>query len=367
MMLPVATAVALAALASSAVGAVLPPSQRRADEPSKLSITLTQLSGTQIKAVVKNTGNEDLSLLHLNFFNDKAPIKKASVFGDDGFEVPFSGVRYRTQTDNLSPDVFTHLAPSESFEDTFDIASTVDLSKGGHIKLLSKGLVSYAIGNETKLSGVLRYKSNELDLDIDGPAAAKSFAAMKHIFKRARLTGCSGSQGTETRTALSNSANLSAKAAEAAANGPAAKVQEYFKSTSASVREQVAARFRAVAAESQSETSGATTYYCSDPYGICTSNVLAYTLINEDIIVNCPIYYTVIPGLSTQCHAQDRATTTLHEFTHAKGVYSPGTDDHAYGYQASMALTSAEALDNADSYALFANGRFPASLILEIL
>lgn len=52
------------------------------------------------------------------------------------------------------------------------------------------------------------------------------------------------------------------------------------------------------------------------------------------------------------------ATTTLHEFTHAPGVYSPGTEDNGYGYSAATALTSANAVLNADSYALYANGTF---------
>lgn len=55
--------------------------------------------------------------------------------------------------------------------------------------------------------------------------------------------------------------------------------------------------------------------------------------------------------------AQDQATTVLHEFTHAPGVYAPGTDDHGYGYAASTALSASAALNNADSYALYANGK----------
>lgn len=47
----------------------------------------------------------------------------------------------------------------------------------------------------------------------------------------------------------------------------------------------------------------------------------------------------------------------LHEETHAPGVYSPGTDDLGYGYAAATRLSSSQALNNADSYALYANGR----------
>jgi hypothetical protein len=68
--------------------------------------------------------------------------------------------------------------------------------------------------------------------------------------------------------------------------------------------------------------------------------------------------YSALPGLTKSCHAQDQATTTLHEMTHAPGVYSPGTQDNGYGYAAATALSSAKAVLNADSYALYANGAF---------
>jgi len=44
--------------------------------------------------------------------------------------------------------------------------------------------------------------------------------------------------------------------------------------------------------------------------------------------------------------------------THAPATYSPGTQDNGYGYAAATALSSARAVLNADSYALYANGMF---------
>lgn len=88
----------------------------------------------------------------------------------------------------------------------------------------------------------------------------------------------------------------------------------------------------------------------------CETNVLAYTLPSQNVIANCDIYYSDLPALTSKCHNQDQATTTLHEFTHAPGVYSPGTEDNGYGYSAATALSSADAVLNADSYALYANG-----------
>lgn len=118
-----------------------------------------------------------------------------------------------------------------------------------------------------------------------------------------------------------------------------------------------------MANECASITSGATTYYCTDVYGYCESNVLAYTIPSLDVVVNCPLYYSALTSLTSSCHAQDQTTTTLHEFTHAPGVYSPGTDDNGYGYAAATALSSSQAVANADSYALYANGMFSSSLL----
>lgn len=203
------------------------------------------------------------------------------------------------------------------------------------------------------------YNSNELSIDVDAAEAMTVMKAITPLERRTRVSGCSGSRGSALAQALQNSASLANRAAEAATSGSAAKFQEYFRTTDASTRQTVAARLRAVARESSSTSSGSTTYNCNDPYGYCDPNVLAYTLPAYNIIANCNIYYTYLPPLTRSCHAQDQATTTLHEFTHAPGVYSPGTQDYGYGYQAAISLSAYQALNNADSYALYANGMNP--------
>lgn len=50
----------------------------------------------------------------------------------------------------------------------------------------------------------------------------------------------------------------------------------------------------AVANECGSTSSGATDFYCTDVYGYCESNVLAYTIPSNNVVVNCPIWYTAI-------------------------------------------------------------------------
>ncbi|KAL4936581.1 hypothetical protein BDV06DRAFT_227757 [Aspergillus oleicola] len=315
-----------------------------------LQVTLSQVDNTKVKAVVQNTGSEEVTFVHLNFFKDASPVKKVSLFRENN-ELEFQGIKYRVKTTDLSDDALTSLAPGATIEDVFDIASTSDLSEGGSITLRSEGVVPLV--TDKSVTGSLPYTSNELTITVDGAEAA-NVAKVAALDKRTRISGCSGSRSTALQTALRNTVSLANAAATAARSG-GSRFTTFFKSDSTSTRNTVAARFSAVASEASSTSSGSTTYYCTDSFGYCSSNVLAWTLPAYNIIANCDIYYSYLPALASSCYDQDQATTTLHELTHAPGVYSPGTDDLAYGYSASVALSASQAVLNADSYALFAN------------
>ncbi|KAL2001704.1 hypothetical protein VTN02DRAFT_1372 [Thermoascus thermophilus] len=322
--------------------------------PSSLDITLSQVSNTLVKAVLRNTGSAEVSFVRLNFFKDDAPVKKVAVYRD-GSEVQFEGIMRHYKSTGLSRDAFTTLAPGETVEDVFDIASIYDLISGGPVTIRSEGAVPYATANGTDIAGYIPYSSNELTIDVDGAIAATVSKAFAPLKRRTSIRSCSGSKLIALATALKNAASLASAAADAAESGSASKFSEYFKTTDNSTRQTVAARLRAVAREASTNSSGSTAYYCNDAYGYCTTNVLAYTVPSYNSIATCDIYYTYLPALASTCHAQDQATTTLHEFTHAPGVYQPGTDDLAYGYASSTSLNSSQAVMNADNYALYAN------------
>ncbi|KAA8642049.1 hypothetical protein EYZ11_005587 [Aspergillus tanneri] len=335
---------ALAALASTASAAPV-------NEPS-LSVKLSQIDNSRVKAVITNAGKEDVEFVHLNFFRDQAPVKKVAVYRGKN-EVQFEGIKRRFRMNGLTKEAITSLAAGSSIEDEFDIASTSDLAQGGTITINSHGLVPLVKDN--KVTGYIPYQSNDLQLDIDGTKAAKVTKAILHNLRRTTLADCSGETQSALEKALTNAADLANKAAEAAESGDASKFQEYFKVTDDQTRKTVAERLRAVAKEASSTSGGATTYHCKDTQGYCEPNVLAYTLPSQNLIANCDIYYSELPPLADQCHAQDQATTSLHEFTHAPGVYEPGTEDLGYGYDAATKLSAKDALNNADTYALYAN------------
>lgn len=250
-------------------------------------------------------------------------------------------------------------------ETEWEPAQVHDFSAGGSFDIVAVGSFLTAALDSTELSGALTYNSNTLTTQVDGAAADKVRREFHENAKRTAVqSDCTGTERTSTINAESACRSLAAQASTAAASGAAAKVSEYFKSSTTATRSTVASVFAKVASECGSTTSGASDTYCTDVYGACASNVLAYTLPSQSYIVNCPLYFSALPALTTSCHAQDQATTTLHETTHLSEI--AGTDDLGYGYTAATALSASRALQNADTYALFANGQFEIDLILEL-
>ncbi|KKY16821.1 putative 24 kda metalloproteinase precursor [Phaeomoniella chlamydospora] len=322
---------------------------------SGISVELKPVSNTEVDAVVTNTAGEAISLLNYGTFFDDDKVQKVSV-KQNGSEVPFLGILKNYLLTDLPAEAFTTLAPGESVSTTINIPAIHEVA-GGDYSIVSFGALPYAKADSTELAGAVNFESNTLAMSIDGEVAAavKPAISRRSIDKRTVIQNCSGSKGTSLRNALSNAVTLSNNAATAATSGSTSTFNTYYKSTSSSVRSIVAARFEGVVTEASSTTTGATTYSCTDDYDVCTSGVLAYTYPSLNHIANCDLYYSDLPLLTTTCHAQDQTTTTIHEFTHAPGTYSPGTDDYAYGYSASTALSSSQAVLNADTYALYAN------------
>ncbi|EKG20509.1 Peptidase M35 deuterolysin [Macrophomina phaseolina MS6] len=343
------TGLSIAALASAASAVSLNLNKR--DTP--LDVKLEMVGNTEVKATVTNNGESAIKLFKTGSFLDTAAVEKVEIYSAES-RVGFEGVRLRTLTTGLSDDAFQSLAAGETIEVTFDVGTTHNLSSGGAFDLLSQGAIPYAEADSTEITGALSYISNKITANINGAEAEKVRRDFSAKVKRTALqSDCTSSRGTATRTALTNCRSLALRASSAAVSGSSTKFSEYFKTTSSSTRSAVAATFSRAAAECGSTTGGASDYYCTDVYGYCESNVLAYTIPSQAIMVNCPLYYSALPALSSTCHAQDQATTTLHESTHLTSVQ--GTDDLGYGYSAATRLSTSQALNNADTYALYAN------------
>lgn len=273
-------------------------------------------------------------------------------------KVAFDGIRVRVQTTDLAEESFQTIAAGETVEVQWDPAEVHDLSAGGAFDFVAEGSFLTAALDSTEITGAVAYSSNTLASAVEGAAAARVRRAFHDEANRKRSavqSDCTGAKRTSTVNALSSCRALAAQASTAAVSGSASKFSEYFKTTASGTRSAVASTFARIASECGSTTSGVSDTYCSDVYSSCRSNVLAYTLPSGSYIVNCNLYFTALPALSSTCHAQDQATTTLHEVTHLSQIQ--GTDDLGYGYSAASSLSSSQALNNADTYALFANGK----------
>ncbi|KAH8903745.1 hypothetical protein BR93DRAFT_981085 [Coniochaeta sp. PMI_546] len=322
-----------------------------------LDVKIQMVDNSMVEATITNTGVETLRLFRTGTILDSAAVEKTEVLSGAN-KVPFDGLRLRIMTSNLDESAFQSLAAGETITKTWDIAQVHDLSAGGPISVSSTGFIPYAEANSTTLSpDPLTFASNVLTATIDGAAASlirRNFHALAE--RQIVQSDCTSTKLTATRTSLTECQQLAAAASSAAASGPAAKMTEYFKSSTTATRNTVSGIFAKVAAEcGASPTGGVSKLYCSDVYRSCSSGVLAYTLPSQTYMVNCNLYYSALSSLSKTCHDQDQATTTLHETTHLTQVAGTTDQGGCYGYNCVKSLTAAQNLKHADTYALFAN------------
>jgi deuterolysin len=245
------------------------------------------------------------------------------------------------------------ISSGEVVETDFDVAHMHDLSAGGAFDIVSNSALSYAQMNSTEIAGVIPFTSNTVSANVDGAQAATVRAAF--LKKRTVVqSDCTGTKKSTVSTSISNCASWATKAQAAATNGD--KLTEYFKSSTSSAKSTVSGVFQKMATECGSTTSGVSKTYCSDVYQSCSSGVLAYTLPSGSYMAYCNLYFTALSAVTQTCHEQDQAGTTVHETTHLTQI--KGTQDYGvYGYAAVRALSAAQNLNHADTYALYAQGR----------
>lgn len=338
-------------VAAASLAAAAPAGEKKA--PTPVDVKFEMAGNSAVKATISNHGKSNLKLFKVGTIFDDSAIEKATVMsGEEAVE--FKGMRKRITTKNIAPDAFQHIPAGESIEVTFDVAHVHDLSPGGKYNIHTEGVWSFADENGNELIGSIPFESNKLEVDVNGAEAAAVHTAYHDNWKRTRVqSDCSGSKGSATTAALSNCAKLARAAQQAASSGPADRMQEYFKGSDSTTRNKAAAILGRVVSECGSTNGGISDYYCTDVGGDCGSNVLAYTVPSQSYQAYCDIYFNNLPGLTSSCHRQDQATTTLHEMTHLSQV--GGTRDLGYGYTNAMRLSNSQALNNADTYALFAN------------
>ncbi|KAL4973834.1 Deuterolysin metalloprotease family-domain-containing protein [Aspergillus desertorum] len=349
-MVPVLFLHLLAVLTLAAGKPILLP--RLAQEASQVvaehsfEVTLESLGNSTVKAEVTNTGLEGLRLVQRGGILDQFPTKKVNVKGGDS-DPKFTGVRVEYILSHLTADGFVQLSPNQTVGSVFDIADLYELSPGQEYTAVAKGLLQYTtLANEKKFL-TFSYKSNDISFTAPTDTTGR-------LEDRSTLV-CSDEYNQIVQDAISRAAEMATAAAADARTG-SALFQKYFKSTSEDDMQEVAGRLDSIAKEAT--TTGQLKYYCeptAEDY--CAGNVAAMTYPTLNRVVNCPGYYASTK-VSDYCGYLDQAAITLHEYAHADALYSPGTEDIAYGYESVLSLDTEDSKNNADNFAYYASSVF---------
>lgn len=254
---------------------------------------------------------------------------------------------------HLTADGFVEVAPNSTVASTFDIADLYDLTPGQEYTAVAKGALEYTTLENKNKFRTAKYTSN--NISFTAPAGLTRRMEQRSVLE------CSDDNKALVQDAILRAAKMATAAAKDARTG-STLFQKFFKTTSESDIEEVAGRFEAIAKEAT--TTGQLTYYCeptADDY--CSSNVAAMTYPSLNKVVNCPGYYTSTRD-SNYCGYLDQAAITLHEYSHASALYSPGTEDVGYGWDTVLSLDTQGSLNNADNFAYYASGTtLPSGII----
>ncbi|CEN61375.1 hypothetical protein ASPCAL08029 [Aspergillus calidoustus] len=314
-------------------------------DASQLSfdVTLLPLGNTTVQAQVTNTGSEDVRLVRRGGILDPVATKKVTIHGGDA-EADFTGAYVGYHLSHLTDEGFVQVSPNQTVTSVFDIDTFYTLSAGQEYTAVANGVLEYTTLNNTKKFHTFVYESNNITFTT--PSDVKRLKARS-------ILDCSNDEyNAKVQNAIARAAKMATAAAADARNGASDNFQKFFFTTDQDALDEVAGRLEAIATEAT--TTGLMTYYCAPrAQDDCSGNVAAMTYPSENIIVNCDLYYSTEAD-SNYCGYLDQGGIALHEYTHATGVYAPGTDDVVYGYDSVQALDTTSALNNADSYAYYA-------------
>ncbi|KAI4706440.1 hypothetical protein J4E89_008856 [Alternaria sp. Ai002NY15] len=320
-----------------------------------IGVQLTAAGNSAIKVVVTNNGDTALNLLRTaTLFDDKLPVERISMFASNSsIKVPFEGISgVQLDTDNLSTDDFLVLEAGDKKELTIEAASLHDLSNGGSFDVFANGMLQYANTNSTELVGHLQYSSNKLSITVNGTEAATHKPVAERWADPYFCRRFIAFMNDQIAEAQKNCQKLALGAAAAARAGHR-HLETFFHSRTQATKDAVSARYTAIAQEC-ANPSASLNLYCHDRIGNCNGNLAYYARLGLGITF-CADYWDLPAVAKGQCSAKDQGTVLLHEMTHSSEVYSPGTKDWAYDYWPSVKLSSRKALNNADSFKLFAN------------
>ncbi|KAG7118803.1 Neutral protease 2 like protein [Verticillium longisporum] len=340
-------------------------SRRAALSQGNVEVTLSSAKSAPllIEATIKNAGSKDLAFLKPGtiFGSTRVQLLDAQRIESDGSrrKAAFQGIVASVDFDALAPENYEVLRPGSAIVKKIDATSLYRLSAGTY-EFSATGLFAAQPDSASLPTVSEEYKSNKLTVTIDEATASLSRVVPAPLQHRALLQEDSCKNTTQHQLmldALANCKPLAEAGAAEARDVTSLRFVEYFRSNTSDSRQLVADRLDAVAKECSTSDSGGVRVYCTEPFDWteCSVPLVAYTWPLNSWVIVCPMFFDTRPPLPQMCHKQDHATTMIHEMTHNPAVYEPSTQDVAYSYPNVTQLDPDRALDNADTYSLFAN------------
>ncbi|CEJ87506.1 hypothetical protein VHEMI04435 [[Torrubiella] hemipterigena] len=317
-------------LAFSALAAAVPTSQ------PALDVAVERVGNSGIKATFRNPGASELKLLKTGTILGDSPTKKVHVTSGNS-PIAFKGMHITVSDTDLPETAFVTLPAGGALDVNIDIAEIHDLGAGGDYAVRVAGSIPYTTDNGRTLNRVgAKYDAGKiLSLAVNGEEALQVHKSA--VFQRAEVIPCTEGQLSSLETAQTNCNDI---AAAAPGGLTKSRMDTWFHAHDADTIATVKGVYNSLPAGCNSKLQ------CSPgTYKTCADGAVAYQ--NNGIYL-CPVYFNKPVSSSTACHnTQTQGNVLLHETTHMEA----NTVDSAYGYEACIALSTADALNNADTYA----------------
>ncbi|KAH9853269.1 Metalloprotease [Lenzites betulinus] len=343
---------AFATLAVSAALSFATPAKRA----PALEVSLTaptdvySIDDIKVTAAVTNTGSEDLKVLKYGTVLDSETPTRSFSVSRDGVVADFTGVKLQLDLDSLDDSAFVVIPAGETILVEHQVAPLYDFEKLGAGAFEFEPVTTFQIVEAEAEPRAFKASVQKVKVNVKQDVAKRELAAAHD--KRARVSCSSSTQNSFISTSYTEAKSLASIAASyVASNGADTLFKSYFGTASTTTVRNV---LTAVA----NENSSTRTLNCVDPYGYCTSGVIAYTLTASTNVYFCSLFFQELTSTrlcsgTTVASRNIRGGTVLHELTHALS----GTDDVGYGcsFDQNLGRTSpSQAIRNADNYNCFA-------------
>jgi peptidyl-Lys metalloendopeptidase len=314
-------------------------------------------SALTVRVTVRNTSTSAVDVLTRDLPQARES-KAVLAVTRDGVPVPYRGKLAKLAAPTAAD--YTHIPAGGTYAVTVNLADDYDLSRPGTFTVALASTQVRAMDRATAAPqntlrvdtgrATVRTSSGIRGADQVSSAAPTTTEQVKLAAAAVSITyrGCTTSEQTALKTAVTNAATYSQKSQTWLAANPSGggAYTTWFGTYSSSRFARVTSAYSKITTEL---TSKALTLDC-------TSNEDYYAYVYPDqpyIIYLCNAFWTA-PATGTD----SKAGTLIHESSHF--TVNGGTDDHAYGQTAAKQLAASNptnAVDNADNYEYFAESR----------